>query len=71
MALEYVLSDGVQRIVHDAAAHTATVYYATGGIDYFYGVQWSDFSAVAASPAPLQAVKANLIPKYRVSSGHR
>jgi hypothetical protein len=70
-SLEYVLSDGVQRIVHDAAAHTATVYYATGAIDYFYGVQWGDVSAVASSAAPLAAVKASLLPKYKVSSGQR
>jgi hypothetical protein len=71
MAIEALLSNGVKRIIYDAAAQTALVYYATGSVDYFYGVQWGDFSAVAASPAPLAAVKANLTAKYRASSGHR
>jgi hypothetical protein len=71
MALEAVLSGGVKRIVYDAAARTALVYYATGAVDYFYGVQWGDFSAVASSAAPLAAVQTNLTSKYRVSGGHR
>ena len=69
-ALEYVLSDGVKRIAYNAAARTSTVYYATGAIDYFYGVQLGDVAAVAASPEPLQAVTANFS-KYTKSSGHR
>jgi hypothetical protein len=40
-------------------------------VDYFYGVQWGDFSAVASSTAPLAAVQTNLAAKYKVSSGHR
>jgi hypothetical protein len=71
MAIEALLSNGVKRIVYDAAARTALVYYATGGVDYFYGVQWGDFSVVAASSAPLAAVQTNLTAKYKVSSGHR
>jgi hypothetical protein len=72
MAIEAAsLSDGVRRIVYDAAARTALVYYATGNVDYFYGVQWGDFSAVASSTAPLAAVQTNLVAKYKVSSGHR
>jgi hypothetical protein len=71
MAIEALLANGVKRIVYDAAARTALVYYTTGGVDYFYGVQWGDFSAVAASSAPLAAVQTNLVAKYKVSSGHR
>jgi hypothetical protein len=70
-SIEAVLPDGVKRIVYDAAARTTLVYYATGGVDYFYGVQWGDFSAVASSTAPLAAVQTNLVAKYKVSSGHR
>jgi hypothetical protein len=72
MAIEAAgLSDGVKRIVYDAAARTALVYYATGAVDYFYGVQWGDFSAVASSTAPLAAVQTNLVAKYKVSKGDR
>jgi hypothetical protein len=70
-SLEATLSNGVKRIIYDAAARTALVYYMTGAVDYFYGVQWGDFSAVASSTAPLAAVQTNLTAKYKVSSGHR
>lgn len=64
------LSDGVKKIDYDAAARTATVYYATGAIDYFQGVSWDDYSAVASSTAPLAIVTAKFA-KYKASKGER
>ena len=70
--IEARLGDGVRRITYDAAARTATVYYASGAIDYVYGgVSWSDFAAVVASPYPALAAQTSLVTKYRSSSGHR
>jgi hypothetical protein len=71
MAIEVLLTGINGRAVYDAAARTALVYYPNGNVDYFYGVQWGDFEAIASSATPLAAVQTNLVTKYRVSSGHR
>ena len=65
-----VLSDGVRKIDYDAAARTATVYYATGDIEYFQGVAWGDYSTVAVSSTPAVTVSATLS-KYRSFKGGR
>jgi hypothetical protein len=71
MAIEVLLTGINGRAVYDATARTALVYYPNGNVDYFYGVQWGDFEAVAASAIPLAAAQTSLTAKYKASSGHR
>ena len=70
MIITALLSDGVKHIDYDAASRTATVFYANGAIEYFQGVSWDDFSAVASSKTPAAVVAANFS-KYTSSKGQR
>lgn len=58
-----VLSDGVKRVDYDSMTRTALVYYASGAVEYFQEVSWTNFSTVAASATPLVAVQTNFTNK--------
>jgi hypothetical protein len=68
MAVELILSGGVKRLVYDG--RNATIYYATGAVDYFYDVAWTDVVTINTAVSPLQAVKNTISNgKHRGSSG--
>jgi len=69
MTIAVTLPDGVKQIVYDPISRFTAVYYRTGAVDYFHGVSWTDFSAVASSATPLATVSTNLSGKYKTTNG--
>ena len=69
MTIAVTLPDGVKQIVYDPISRFTAVYYRTGAVDYFHGVAWTDFSAVASSATPLAVVSTTLTGKYKTNSG--
>ena len=71
MTVAVTLPNGIKQIVYDPISRFTAVYYRTGAVDYFHGVAWTDFSAIASSATPLAAVSTNLSGKYKTTSGER
>lgn len=68
MTINVALLNGVKQISWDPLTRMTTVYLKNGQVDYYFGVAWSDFSAIASSPVPLAQVTTSLA-KYKKASG--